>query len=207
MNFKNVIFFLYLFVHLYTANAGICEDPSELARLYERIEDENRVGCKDAASYYLMKLLYFATYPLADSLEEPHRTGGVTKATIWEYISEPNARKDFGISESDERKILDTVWEEEMSKKKFIRLITIKAKLTYEQLAKIYTDVFRESKKKIEIRGHKVWSFGKVDKKRVKKYLIREKNQYNLSENDVENITAPLRDCDMGWHTFYRLII
>ncbi|XP_050436728.1 uncharacterized protein LOC126843329 [Adelges cooleyi] len=94
MNFKNCILFLYLIVHLYTANAGICDNPSELARLYTKILDQGK-------GYQ-----------------------GVTKATVKQCIIQKNVINEFNISTRDENKILSSVWDTTMSQEEFITTIT-----------------------------------------------------------------------------------
>ncbi|XP_050421638.1 uncharacterized protein LOC126847924 [Adelges cooleyi] len=53
MNFKNCILFLSLFVHLSTANLGICKDPWNLDRLYTKILEQGKDVTKDTVEEYI----------------------------------------------------------------------------------------------------------------------------------------------------------
>ncbi|XP_050437028.1 uncharacterized protein LOC126843509 [Adelges cooleyi] len=176
MDFKICVLFLHLFVHFNTANAGICENPWRLRDLFRAV------------------------------LYDSSQSDSVTEATVTKYINKPEARKRFGFSNEDAKKIIDSVYVGEMTEREFVALVT--SKFTYRQLAKIYNDIDDESAKPMKIGSLKLFAVHfPITKKIVRSYLMREKEQYNLSVTDVENITEPLEDYNMTWEAFYKLMI
>ncbi|XP_050436477.1 uncharacterized protein LOC126843158 [Adelges cooleyi] len=116
MNFKICIVFLHLFVHFCIANPGICQNPSELARLHKVC-----LGLLGRSS------------------------GGIVKDAVNDCIRKPSVIADFHISVLDTSKILDSmVWVDEMSENEFIAAIT--AKLTFVQLVNIFEGVLIQTK-------------------------------------------------------------
>ncbi|XP_050436686.1 uncharacterized protein LOC126843304 [Adelges cooleyi] len=175
MNLKNCFMFLYLLVHLYTANAGICENPTLLAKIYK--------GCLEDGK-------------------------GVYTDTVRDYLKKPNVLNEFKISNSDAKKIRDSVWDTKMSQEEFIASVT--AKFTLEQLVYIYIRVYRMVEVKKSISGvltQYVYEKNKVNKRRVKKYLLKKQRRYRLKKEDIENITAPLKVDDMSWEEFLRFMV
>ncbi|XP_050436724.1 uncharacterized protein LOC126843326 [Adelges cooleyi] len=106
-------------------------------------------------------------------------------ATVKEYILQEDVRVEFDLSIFDDDRILSSVWSIKMSKDEFITLIT--SRFTYWQLYNIFTDIH---------------NYDSVNKSTVKEYLRK-----TLHLEEIEVITAPLKETGMTWDEFYSLMV